>query len=447
MYWPRPLFEKLSASDVSRNLYYKLPLWPTSNRKSDGIMSKLTPRERYRFKNIISELSGYKGRNTELITLLVPSSKQISDVTNYLRNELGQSSNIKSKTTRKNVTSAIESILSRLKNVRVAPENGIAFFVGHVPTGADQTKMVTHVIEPPSPLTSFLYRCDSYFYLDNLREMLTEDDIFGLIVVDRKEATIGFLKGKRVELIKNIQSLVPSKHGKGGQSRLRFERLIEQAAHEYFKKVGDLCTEAFLDVEGLKGILVGGPGATKDFFVDNEYLHHELQKKVIETFDTGYTDESGLDELIDNAQPSLQHLEVAKEKSLMDRLFAEIRKDDGGLSVYGKQRVLDALKMGAVDVLLISEDIKMMHRKFVCPKCDKEFEVDQKRSDEPLFTCPDDQSVCNLEKEKDIVDDLADICNSYSSQLELISTDSSEGQMLMQAFGGIAAITRYKITI
>ncbi|HHD15820.1 MAG TPA: peptide chain release factor 1 [Euryarchaeota archaeon] len=407
-------------------------------------MVKLTPRERYAFKNTLEKLASYKGRNTELITLLIPPTKQISDVANYLRNELGQSSNIKSKTTRKNVTSAIESILSRLRTFKTAPENGLAFFVGHIPVGADQTRMIAHVIEPPSPISTFLYRCDSYFYLDHLKEMLAEEDIYGLIVIDRKEATLGLLKGRRVETIKNVQSLVPSKHGKGGQSRLRFERLIEIAAHEYFKKIGDLCTEAFLGIEGLKGILVGGPGATKDFFVHNDYLHHELKKKVLDTFDTGYTDESGLNELIEKARPALQHLEVAKERELMDRLFSEIRKEDGGLSAYGEAEVKAALEAGAVEILLVSEEMRMMHRVFECPSCGKRYEIDQKRTDEPIFSCPDDQNLCQFVEEKDMVEELGRICEMYSTTLELISSDSSEGQMLLKAFGGIAAILRYR---
>lgn len=409
-------------------------------------MVKLTTRERYEFKRDIEEIESYKGRSTELITLLVPPTKQISDVSNYLRNELSQSSNIKSKSTRKNVMGAIESILSRLRAFKKAPINGLAFFIGHVPSGADQTKMVAHVIEPPSPLSTFMYRCDSYFYTDRLREMLHVEDVYGLIVVDRKEATLGFLNGKRIDLVKNIQSLVPSKHGKGGQSRLRFERLIEIAAHEYFKKVGDLCTDAFLEVEGLKGIMIGGPGATKDFFANNDYLHHELKKKIVGTFDTGYTDESGLPELIDNARPALEHLEVSREKGLMERLFTEIRKEDGGLASYGNDQVRKALATGAVEILLISEDLRMMHRTYKCSNCQKTFQVQQKKDDEAIYSCPDDGSNCNLVSEEDVVEELAEVCETYSSDLELISTDSSEGGMLLQAFGGIAAILRYQIS-
>ncbi|MCU0798497.1 MAG: peptide chain release factor aRF-1 [Candidatus Thermoplasmatota archaeon] len=408
-------------------------------------MVKMTPLQRYDFKRAIEELEGYKGRATELVTLLIPPSKQISDVSNYLRNELSQSSNIKSKSTKKNVSSAIESILSRLRGIRQPPDNGLAFFVGHIPIGADRTRMVIKVVEPPAPLPTFLYRCDSYFYIDYLKEMMMDDDIFGLIVMDRAEATIGFLKGKRVEMVKNYQSLVPSKHGRGGQSAQRFERLIEIAAHEFFRKIGDTCTDVFLNVEGLKGILIGGPGATKDFFLRNEYLHHELQKKVIETFDTGYTDESGLSELLEKARPTLQHLEVSREKELMVRLFEEIRKENGGLAAYGEADVKQALQAGAVDVLLLSEGIRMMHRTFKCPTCGKEVAVFQKASTDPLLKCPEDGSECDLEKEEDMVEELAKVCESYSTTFELISTDSSEGSMLLKAFGGLAALLRYRM--
>ena len=151
-------------------------------------------------------------------------------------------------------------------------------------------------------------------------------------------------------------------------------------------------------------ILVGGPGATKNFFVDNDYLHHELKKKVINTFDTGYTDESGLNELIDNAKSALQHLEVSHEKEMMERLFREIRKEDGGQSAYGESQVRTALEAGAVEILLISEGMKMIHRTFECPSCGKILKTYQGRGDEPVFKCPDDQSSCNLLEEEDIVD-------------------------------------------
>src|SRR5512136_2261680 len=214
-------------------------------------MDELNQRQRYDLKRQLEELRACRGRHTELISLYVPPNRQIYDVNNYLKNEFSQSQNIKSKTTMKNVTSAIESIMSRLKQFKQPPQNGVVFFVGHKSVGADKTEMIAYVIEPPMPITTFLYRCDSQFYLEQLEDMLTEREVYGLLLIDRRECTIGLLKGNRIELLKYMTSNVPGKHGRGGQSQRRFERLTELAAHEWFVKCGERASEIFLGEKGL----------------------------------------------------------------------------------------------------------------------------------------------------------------------------------------------------
>ncbi|MDG6219182.1 MAG: peptide chain release factor 1, partial [Candidatus Thermoplasmatota archaeon] len=145
-------------------------------------MKELTERQKYDLKRKLEELNACKGKHTELISLYIPPSKQISDVTSYLKNEISESQNIKSKTTKKNVLSAIESILSRLKMFKVLPENGLVFFVGHKSIGSDQTEMVAYVIEPPLEIQTFLYRCDSHFYLEPIDAMLIEKEVYGLLL-------------------------------------------------------------------------------------------------------------------------------------------------------------------------------------------------------------------------------------------------------------------------
>ncbi len=170
-------------------------------------------KRKYDFKRALEDIKNIHGRGTELVSVYVPPDKQISDVANYLRSEYSQSTNIKSKRTNKAVTGALESILAKLKYFRQPPENGVIFFVGEVPTTGDQTRQVQYTLIPPEAITTFLYRCDSEFYTEKLWDMLAEKKTYGLLVIDRSEATIGVLKGKRVVPIKNIQSLVPSKHG------------------------------------------------------------------------------------------------------------------------------------------------------------------------------------------------------------------------------------------
>jgi peptide chain release factor subunit 1 len=402
---------------------------------------------RYEFRRRLEELRTFSGRATELISLYIPSTKQIHEVTSYLRNEYSQSSNIKSKSTKKNVMAAIESITNRLKAFKKPPENGMVFFVGHTAIAGDQTQMVSHIIEPPEKITTFLYRCDSVFYLELLEDMLTEKDVYGLIVIDRSEATLGFLRGKRITMIKNIQSLVPSKHGRGGQSQRRFERLIEIAAHEFFKKVGNLANDAFLEEKDLKGVLIGGPGATKVFFMERDYLHHEIKKIIVDSFDTGYTDEYGLKELMDKATESLSGIELMKEKKLLKRFVDEIRKPEGGLAVYGEDEVMQALQLGAIDTLLISESMRKRRVKLSCSKCGFQKEQTIQEENVPLGDCPNCQGSLTIGENRDIIEKLIKAAESFGTDVELISSESEEGEMFLRAFGGLGGVTRYKVEI
>lgn len=415
-------------------------------------MAEMTQRQKYDLKRKIEELRNCKGRHTELISLYVPPSKQIFDVNAYLKNEFSQSQNIKSKTTRKNVLSAIESIMSRLKYFKQPPENGVIFFVGHKSVGSDQTEMVAFVIEPPMPINTFLYRCDSLFYVEPLLGMLTEKEIYGLLLIDRRECTVGILRGNRVDLLKYMTSQVPGKHGRGGQSQRRFERLTEIAAHEWFVKCGEKASDIFLEEKGLKGIFVGGPGPTKKYFVDENYLHYEIQKKIIDTFDTGYTDEFGLKELVSAASQTRTNLKISKEKKVMERFLRGITNTKSSLAVYGEKHVRTALDMGAVDILLLSENIRKYRVKMKCPSCDftTEMTVDEESLDgfSPPGCSKCDSSVqMEVVGEIDLIDELSDLAEKTGCDVELISMDSEEGDSLYSAFDGVAGILRYPIDI
>jgi peptide chain release factor subunit 1 len=403
---------------------------------------QLSDRQKYDFKRALEEIRTLKGRGTELISVYVPANKQISDVAAYLREEFSQSSNIKSQGTRKNVQGAIQSILARLKYFKSPPANGVIFFVGEIAAGGDQTRMVQYVLEPPEPIGTFLYRCDSDFFLEPLTDMLLEKKVYGLIVIDRSEATIGYLRGKKITVVRNFASLVPSKHRMGGQSAQRFERLIEISANEFYKKAADIATESFLNLEGLQGILIGGPGPTKDYFNSEGYLHHELQKKVVDTFDIGYTDEYGLKELVDKAKDRLLDMDLMREKRLILKLLEEIRKNEGSLATYGEDHVRAAIKIGAVEVLLVSEGLRKRRLTIDCSSCGTVSEMTV--SDVPsVVQCPKCNANASVTKNVDIVDDLFEQAESMGTKVELISSDSEEGDMLLKAFGGIAALLRY----
>ena len=323
---------------------------------------------RLRFKRILEELMEVRGMGTELVTVIIPPERQVADVRHQLANEAGQARNIKSNQTRKHVIDAIESASAALGNRRNAGDKGVAVFTGHVIVGNNKTRMKTYIIDnPPEPFTSFRYRCDSSFETSQLEEMLIDRTAYGLLVVDRGEGAYGIASGRTVHCKNHITSLVPSKHRQGGQSQQRFERLIEEAADKFFKKVTERACEYWLPMlPDLKGIIVGGPGATKDFVINNGYLHHEIQKIVKRPlFDVGYSNESGLRELVQNAGDLMDKIELDEERKLVDRFLKEIMNAHPR-ATYGEVMIRSALDQGAVDTLLLSEALRKKTVHFNC---------------------------------------------------------------------------------
>ncbi|MBI4344656.1 MAG: peptide chain release factor 1 [Euryarchaeota archaeon] len=410
-------------------------------------MIKASSVELHKLRRELGVLEGKKGKGTELVSLYIPYEKNLADVMSQMREEYSQAMNIKSARTRKNVQSALEVIMQRLKMIKEVPENGIVLLVGTIPRGI-KDKIEVYMITPPAPVVTYVYHCDSQFLLGTIKEMLTEKGAYGLLVLDRGEATVGLLKGKKVEVVRRIASTVPGKHGRGGQSQHRYERLIEIAAHEYMKRIAGHAAEVFLNTPDLRGIIIGGPGPTKEFFVNEGYLHTNLQSKVLGVVDVSYTDEFGLRELMENASEIFKDLDVTKEKALVQKFLGEVVKDHG-LAAYGEKEVRHYLQMGAVETVLISEEVESFLGSISCSNCGhKEKRTIQsiKAFEKELqgIECPQcKEKSLGLDEYKSTLDELTDKVEATGANIEVISTETEEGQQL-KAFGGIGAILRFR---
>jgi peptide chain release factor subunit 1 len=312
--------------------------------------------------------------------------------------------------------------------------------------------MESIIIEPLDEIHTYSYRCSSNFELEPLKAMLDDKYVYGLLVIDRREAYWGFLRGTHIEPINGTNSTVPGKQRKGGQSSVRFERLRLIAIHDFYSKVGERASAAFLAepnyFEKFKGLLIGGPMPTKEEFAEGDFLHHEVKKRIIGLFDTSYTNEFGLRELVDNAQEALRGVDIMDEKHEMDRFFKELIKENGA-AAYGEESVRLNLEAGAVDTLLLSSKLRKARLTVSCRNCDYEevktlqIEAGKKFKDLPFGHCPKCQSPLFLSKEADIIDELTELADSSSTRVEIISDDFEQGGMLFSAFGGIAAVLRY----
>ncbi|SFR89737.1 peptide chain release factor subunit 1 (aeRF-1) [Halomicrobium zhouii] len=405
-----------------------------------------TDKQKYEFRKVIEELKGYDGSGTQLVSIYVPEDKLVSDVVAHVTQEHSEASNIKSKDTRTNVQDALTSIKDRLRYYDThPPKNGTVLFSGAVDAGGGQTDMVTEVLDsPPEPIQSFRYHCDSHFLTEPLENMLADSGLFGLIVLDRREANVGWLKGKRVEPVKSASSLVPGKQRKGGQSAQRFARLRLEAIDNFYQEVAGMANDLFVSRRHeLDGVLVGGPSPTKDEFLDGDYLHHELQDSVLGKFDVAYTDESGLYDLVDAASEVLAEREMLEDKQAMEQFFKELH--DGNEATYGFEPTRENLIMGAVDQLLISEDLRQDVVTYTCENGHDEREMLDRRKSTPDHECSRCGATVDADEaeREDAIDHLMDIADQRGTETLFISTDFEKGDQLLSAFGGVAGLLRY----
>jgi len=314
--------------------------------------------EKFKLKKFVQELKSIRGRHTELVSVYIPAGYDLNKIISHLAQEQGTASNIKDKITRTNVIDSLERMIRHLRLFKQTPLNGLAAFAGNTASQEGKQDIKVWSIEPPQALNIRIYRCDQTFVTEPLEDMLESKDVYGLIVMDNREGTIGLVKGKSINMIKDMTSGVPGKTRAGGQSSVRFARLREIAAGEFYDRIAEIANQEFLAMgKNLKGILLGGPGQTKETFLNGNYLNNELKKKIIAIRNLSYTGEFGLKELVEKSQDALAQEEIIKEKKIMQDFF-RLLATSSDKAVYGKKDVEKALTLGAADKILISEEFQ-----------------------------------------------------------------------------------------
>jgi len=416
--------------------------------------AKKSSLELFRLRKMLNSLATKEGSHTELITVYVPPGKQISDALNLLRNEYGTASNIKSNVTRKNVLDAITKAQQKLKLFKDPGEKGIVVFTGALlgeGAAPGTERMEAYVIVPPEPIRIFLYRCDSRFHTEHLQEMLREKESYGILLVDANNASIAILQGKHLEIVRQMHSGVTGKTKAGGQSARRYERLRDMQLNEYFTRVGVHANEAFLPLDNLKGIILGGPGPTKYDFEKGGYLNYQLKDKILDVVDTAYVEEQGVKEVMEKAPEIMKKVRYIEEKAIMQKFLYEVGHDTGMIT-YGEAEVRRMVASGAVRLLILSESVDLVRVTVKCSACGNEEQHTLKKDQvadfekglvgKPCVKCS--APSFTVVDTKDVVDDLAELAELGNTDVEVISTETEEGQMLKNAFGGIAAMLRFK---
>ncbi|VVB99225.1 Peptide chain release factor subunit 1 [uncultured archaeon] len=393
------------------------------------------------FRKKLKKLEKFQGHGTELISVYIPEDTDRGAVMNQLTSELSQSSNIKSPSTRKNVQGALRKITGFLKQINFnIPSNGLVVFSGNISETEGRTDIRLFTVRPVKDLRTKLYWCDSRFHLEPLKDMLKPTSVYGLVTIDHNEATIATLIGKRYEIMGKFTSGYSGKSRAGGQSSQRFQRLREEAEQDFYKRISEKCNMVFLPFgDKFAGLIVGGPGMTKQFFLDKDMLDHRIKKNILGMLDTSYTDEGGIREMMQKSEQILKDTDVMRERAIVNDFLGELAKD--GLAAYGEKEVMEALERGQVAKLLVSEGIEWLVFRISNEKTGEVKEVMDKDGKFKIDNYPDFEIL----EEMDFLDFMTEKANQKGTELAVVSKDSDEGEQFYSGFGGIGAMLRYKL--
>ncbi|MCH6570998.1 MAG: peptide chain release factor aRF-1 [Thaumarchaeota archaeon] len=406
----------------------------------------------YKIRKTLNELSQVSGHGTELISVYVPKGKQLHEVITQLKEEQGTADNIKSDLTRTHVVDSLGKVIQRLRLYKKTPERGLVIFCGALPReggGPIGTEVVkAFELDPPKDLKTFLYRCDDHFHVDILKDMLKDDNLIGFLAIDAKDAGWGLLHGDKIEVLSETGSGVAGKHRQGGQSAKRFQKLREMELTYYFNRVAGTTKEYFIDIYPIKGLIISGPGPTKEDFINGDYLEYRLQEMIIDTIDSSYSGSEGIREAFAKAGDILSGFRMVEEKQIVEKLFQHINSHSG-LGTYGLNEIIELLKKNVVDTIIITDDTDLNRIEIKCKRCQHiQEEMVERPNVIPRKTellnspCPSCKAMDLEASEQDIVDYLALIAVKTGSKIEVISGKAEHGVML-SSLGKIGAILRY----
>ncbi|RRT47366.1 hypothetical protein B296_00031682, partial [Ensete ventricosum] len=409
--------------------------------------------EIWKVKKLIRALEAARGNGTSMISLIMPPRDQVSRVTKMLGDEYGTASNIKSRVNRQSVLGAITSAQQRLKLYNKVPPNGLVLYTGTIVTEDGKEKKVTIDFEPFKPINASLYLCDNKFHTEALNELLESDDKFGFIVMDGNGTLFGTLSGNTREVLHKFTVDLPKKHGRGGQSALRFARLRMEKRHNYVRKTAELATQFFINPAtsqpNVAGLILAGSADFKTELSQSDMFDQRLQAKILNVVDVSYGGENGFNQAIELSAEILSNVKFIQEKKLIGKYFEEISQDTGKY-VFGVEDTLKALEMGAVETLIVWENLDI-NRYVLKHSTSGETVIKHLRKDQETdqnnFLDSATSAELEVQEKISLLEWFANEYKRFGCTLEFVTNKSQEGSQFCRGFGGIGGILRYQLDL
>jgi len=410
-----------------------------------GKQEELTPEEvdrnieMWKIKRLIKGLEAARGNGTSMISLVMPPRDQISRVAKMLGDEFGTASNIKNRVNRQSVLGAITSAQQRLKLYNRVPTNGLVVYTGTVMTDDGKEKKVNIDFEPFKPINTSLYLCDNKFHTEALNELLESDNKYGFIVMDGNGTLFGTLSGNTREILHKFTVELPKKHGRGGQSALRFARLRMEKRHNYVRKVAEHAVLHFItsDKPNVAGLILAGSADFKSELGLSDMFDNRLQAIVLNTVDVSYGGENGFNQAIELSAEILANVKFIQEKRLISKYFEEISLDTGKYC-FGVEDTLACLDMGACETLIVWENLEFTRYTLVNEQVTphvtwiKTLSPEQEKESSHFL---DEGVELQVHAKESMLEWLAANYKNFGCTLEFITNRSQEGSQFCRGFG------------
>ena len=117
--------------------------------------------------------------------------------------------------------------------------------------------------------------------------------------MDGDGTLFGTLAGNTRTVLRKFTVSLPNKHGRGGQSALRFSRLRDESRRNYVRKVAELAVEFFItnDKVNVAGLVLAGGADLKNELSGSAVFDQRLAAKVIKVVDVSYGGENGFNQV------------------------------------------------------------------------------------------------------------------------------------------------------
>lgn len=251
-------------------------------------------------------------------------------------------------------------------------------------------------------------QCDSKFHVDDFIALFEDETKYGFVIIDGHGTLFATLQGNVQTIIQNISVDLPKKHGRGGQSSVRFSRLRIEKRLAYIKKVAEMIANFFItnSMSNVEGIVLAGNADLKNELAPliDARLH------VVAAVDTNYGGKNGLNQAIELCGDVLKDVRFSKEKKILQAFLYELNLNTGKYC-YGLQATIGCLESGAVETLIVWDSIEIEH------------------------------------EEQPFIDWIAEHYKDYGCRLVFVSNLTSEGTQFVQGFGGVGGILRYKMNM